>query len=249
MTITEVCVAAKKLGMDYGHYVYKYKPAGSRELMKTDGKECPECGKIFTPTNSRQRFCGASCRCRANAKKRTVNQDMRRKYKVEQYDMEGNFIEAYDSMNQAARAMNTYGSAIKDAVTKGEPLYGYMWLFVEPGNIQQYDIDGKLITEYENVQQAEDATNIPKKYIRACLNGSQARAGGFIWRYASDDKELNCGIIQCNPDGTEVRHWATMRDAEHALDLSRGSISRVINGERQTTGGFIWKKAVPTEIA
>lgn len=250
MTITEVCVEAKKLGMDYGAYVYKYKPSGSsRTILREDEKECPECGKIFFPTNDRQKFCGASCRGRANQKKRAVTHDARIKYRVEQYDMDGNFIEAYNSLNKAARAMNTYGAAIRNAAQKGEPLCGYKWLFADPGTIQQYDIDGRLIAEYDTLQQAEEASGINRDYIRDCLNGKQGRTNGFIWRYSTDDRKPTYGVMQCSTDGQVIKCWITMRDAEHALDLTRGSISRVIHGERQTAGGFVWKKAVPTEIA
>lgn len=250
MTITEVCVAAKKLGMDYGAYVYKYKPSGSREIIQAGQKECPECGKHFTPTNGRQTFCCASCRGKANSKKRAaVSHDNRRKYRVEQYDMDGNFVEIYDSLSKAARAVGTYATGIRDAALKDEPHCGYKWLFADPGTVQQYDIDGRLIAEYDTIQRAEEATGIDKKYIRECLNGRQKRAAGFIWRYSSDDQELSFGIMQYTPEGEFVKRWETMRDAENTLDLPRGSISRVIHGERQTTGGFVWKKAVPTETA
>lgn len=49
----------------------------------------------------------------------------------------------------------------------------------------QYDLQGKLIGEYNLVKEAYEKTNISVKSISNCLNGRARTAGGFIWKYAN----------------------------------------------------------------
>lgn len=46
--------------------------------------------------------------------------------------------------------------------------------------IEQYDLDGNFVREWEYIKQAENALNI--KYIGPCINGKSKSAGGFIWK-------------------------------------------------------------------
>jgi group I intron endonuclease len=47
--------------------------------------------------------------------------------------------------------------------------------------INQYDLQGNLIKEWNSIKEATDITNI--KSIRDCLTGRQKQSGNYIWKY------------------------------------------------------------------
>lgn len=52
--------------------------------------------------------------------------------------------------------------------------------------VQQYTIEGKLITEFESIKKADDSLNtISKNWpnIIACCNGKQKTCKGYKWKY------------------------------------------------------------------
>lgn len=72
---------------------------------------------------------------------------------------------------------------------KGEknPMYGKGYLF-EGGKhprarkVNQYDLQGNFIREWETISQAAKELNISKGNISSCCRGECNKAGGFIWR-------------------------------------------------------------------
>lgn len=50
--------------------------------------------------------------------------------------------------------------------------------------VEQYDLDGNKVGEYESLKAAADANNTWYQSIRACCVGTVHKAGGYIWRFA-----------------------------------------------------------------
>jgi len=121
-----------------------------------------------------------------------------------QYDLEGNFIKEWKYREDAEvfyNGHNTSSNITQCIKGKQKAAYGFQWTSVYSENIlpytphlnyiTQYTLDGKEIKQWNNISEAEKHYNPNsfklRKYgsnnIRACLNGGQKTAYGFIWRY------------------------------------------------------------------
>ena len=54
--------------------------------------------------------------------------------------------------------------------------------------VNQYDIQGKLIKTWKSISEAEEILGISCSNICNCCKGKRENAGGYIWRYADEDK-------------------------------------------------------------
>ena len=115
---------------------------------------------------------------------------------VLQYDLDGKFIKKWDCQSDVARAYNikSIGFCIdKPTMT----CKGYMWQSytgeiemqiqpfknrLSPLRVKQYDMQGVLIAEWSNANEAAKELGISVKGIRDCCYGRQKSSGGFIWK-------------------------------------------------------------------
>lgn len=49
-------------------------------------------------------------------------------------------------------------------------------------------------------------------------------------------------VNQYTKDGIFIKEWPSGREAERALNLYGGAISKVCNGKLKTSGGFVWER-------
>lgn len=115
---------------------------------------------------------------------------------VYQYDKNMNLIDIYPSLRDASRRTGYNRSNIsKCCKHKVVFVSGYVWRFEgdttppeyrNRKNIIQYDVNGNLIDEFENIRQASLSTNINYSTIRNCCKGIKQSAGGFIWKYKDE---------------------------------------------------------------
>lgn len=54
---------------------------------------------------------------------------------------------------------------------------------------------------------------------------------------------LSKAVCQYTPSGAFVAEYCSSQEANRVTGIPQGNISRVINGERRTAGGYIWRKA------
>ena len=102
--------------------------------MSLEGTICPVCGKEFFPypehvySASGKRYCSWTCFTH-----RSEGKQRRKKYKtVEQYTLDGVFIRAFDSVNQAAEFMGCCANTIRDACRgKTEKALKHVWKYKE----------------------------------------------------------------------------------------------------------------------
>lgn len=85
MNIADISVKAKEAGMSYGEYVNQMgAELAPIEKPKPNTKECPVCGKRFTPLRGNRKYCSEECRigagyARSVSKKKEIVADMPKK--------------------------------------------------------------------------------------------------------------------------------------------------------------------------
>lgn len=114
------------------------------------------------------------------------------KYKKEvyQFDMQGNFIEKYESLSAAMRAVNTNTISHICQCCKGNRAYAYnyLWSYNDTPTIikkkyyeiKQYDLQNNLIKSWKGCNEIARFYNLPKHIVRGYIYG----------QYNTKNKEL-----------------------------------------------------------
>lgn len=124
---------------------------------------------------------------------------------VKQYSLEGIFIREYKNEIEASKLTgicNVSISAVCCHKGKHKTAGGFQWVFVgdeqsirpiKPWEkpVDQYDKNGVFLNHYETIKQACAATNINNSSITHCCRGRQKSAGGFVWRYSCNQKNIS----------------------------------------------------------
>lgn len=120
------------------------------------------------------------------------------KKKVSQYTIDGRYIRTFDSVTNAAKSINVNESSIRGLLYgEGVSIGGFAWKWYsgEKTDIDwraptyfkkpacQYDLNGRLINEFESGRQAEDVTGCWHQTIAKCCLGERRQTGGFMWKY------------------------------------------------------------------
>ena len=130
----------------------------------------------------------------------TYNLKGKRKTKINQFDLNGNFIKTYESVIDAAKENNTLYQAIEAVLLRKRPQHnGYIYRYYgenspDPITIKkthgratgQYDINDNLINIYPSANQAALAigkNSNAGRNIRAVCDGKRQTAYGFKWKY------------------------------------------------------------------
>ena len=115
---------------------------------------------------------------------------------IYQYDLEGNFIQSYDSTSEAGRAVGTpHTNIIKCLQGARQTAGGFQWREEYEEHIPaykknqgfhralyQYTTDNKLIKEWDSVAEAARQLSHSKEYLATKAKG-QSVAYGFRWSY------------------------------------------------------------------
>ena len=119
---------------------------------------------------------------------------------VDQFNLNGKFIQRYNSITEAARTLNIDNSLISRC-TSGEnkTATGFMWKFA--GNeivdkieipkkkkggklVDQYDMDGNFIKSFDSIAEAGKFINRHPSQISRCCNGKAKTCYGCIWKFS-----------------------------------------------------------------
>jgi hypothetical protein len=114
--------------------------------------------------------------------------------------------------------------------------------------VYQYSLeDGSLIAKYNCLQSAANAVDAYKTCIgNACL-GQNKSCKGYMWSYSKSYKLktiTDCRkrkVYQYTFHGTLIAEFISVAEASSITGLSKSCISRCCRGERESSGGFIWK--------
>lgn len=119
---------------------------------------------------------------------------------VLQYDKEGNFIQEFNSVTDAVKALKVSRGNI-DSCLRGKTSYanGFVWKYkdgeiplhieipkyhnTEAKAILQCDLDGNVIKEYPSLYSIRKATGISLTALKNCLKGVTSSSHGYYWRY------------------------------------------------------------------
>lgn len=180
---------------------------------------------------------------------------------VAQYTLDGMLIKIWPSIKKASVSLDINSSSITHAC-KGffETAGGYIWRYTKAKNPTQLNIDlctknkkviqysarGKLLHEYNSAQEASQITGIDSNYIHRVCNYDRKSAGGYIWKYADDKRNivpLNSGIQirQYDLDGFAIKDWNSITEAAYVLGIRHPTISSALRGSTKTAGGYQWR--------
>lgn len=95
-----------------------------------EGSYCKKCGKEFFPTSMHAYkdrsgyYCSWTCFSHRESKKKGIYA-----FKIECYDLNGNFIDIYDSAEIAAEIHDASGRDIQKACRNGTPYKDHLWRY------------------------------------------------------------------------------------------------------------------------
>lgn len=183
--------------------------------------------------------------------------------KIDQYDLYGNFIKTWNSMNELRTGEKYYNI---ESVCRGKipNAYGYVWRYhkepidkfdfryVEDKSIDCYSLDGEYIKTYKSTSDAKKELNLNcTTNICYCCNGNRKVAYGYVWRYKGEPfdkyntKPMTTNtpkkVNQYSLKGVFIKTWDCMADVQRELGIHRTCIGSCCRGTVKTAGGFIWK--------
>lgn len=118
--------------------------------------------------------------------------------------------------------------------------------------INQYNLNGDLITSFISIGEASEKTGIPKSSISdVCQKKPKYKtAGGYVWRYSGEPfsleydnpaEHLRKEICQYNKKGELLSEYESISKAHEKTNIPVGSISQCCNKKLKTAGGYIWR--------
>lgn len=176
-----------------------------------------------------------------------------RKYKEENFSFE--IIEECDSKDLDEREqywISYYHSYIKDPLCKGYNMTpggdgGQGEIFKKP--VEQYDLQGKFIKEFDSASAAARELNIFTSNLTAACRGETSQCGGFQWKY-KDDKEKVISAINFNGArkieqydflGNFITIYNNAVEASKATGIVAQSITACCRSEVTFAGEYQWK--------
>jgi len=112
--------------------------------------------------------------------------------------------------------------------------------------VYQYNQDGALIASYGSLKEVQSTFNYDKRRIsNACTTATLWQ--GSYWSYSpsnnftisADSRKKK--VFQYNYNGDLVAEFTSVAEASSISGLSKSCISRCCRGERESSGGYIWK--------
>lgn len=184
--------------------------------------------------------------------------------KVDQYDIDGNFIKTYSSITEASKFYNVEKTQISNCCSgKYLTCAGFQWR--KHGDsapekrlssrcesrkaVCQYDLSGRLIKRFNSCQEAAEETG-HKIYMIYSSCREHGRDGNFQWRYDGDEsptqysyKNGEVEIDQYDLDGNFIKRYKSFADAARDIKKSASNIHRCCNHKCNKAYGYIWRYA------
>lgn len=124
---------------------------------------------------------------------------------VLQYDLQGNFVQKWDYIRQAASALNITASNISACCCHQQrKAGGFIWVYADDIQSQinirpyrhyhtkeviQYDAQGNEVRRWFDAKEAADTLKLHRNTIVKACAGKLKTACGFIWRYTDNPIE------------------------------------------------------------
>lgn len=190
------------------------------------------------------------------------------------FDLNGKRLKEYYCINEASISMNISAPLIEKSCKDHKVhSYQYQWrywdevkelsqidaaeAYTDKKKIQQYNLSGEFIKEYNSVAEAAILNNILPSNLSAVCNKKQKSAGGYLWKFSIDIEELNYNrkynkknigkthsVIQYDLNNNKLMTYNSLKDAAEALGkTSTSHISSCCSGKRNTAYGYKWRYA------
>lgn len=171
-----------------------------------------------------------------------------RRVKTYKYNLDGLFLDEYDSITNAAVKNNMRISDISNCMSgRVHKANGYIWSRIKTENInslkiivntkklKQYNFDGILINSWESVSDASRSLGISRTGISNVINKKSKSSGGFLWSYNGSEfiiKEDKLKVFTKN--GEFINSYKTLSEAERDLGIQKNMISLYTRGFRNS---------------
>lgn len=200
-----------------------------------------------------------------------------KKKEVLQYDLNGKFIASYDSVDSAAEKINHHASSIRQVCNHHlHTAFGYIWCHADEQKtiqelineipkskrekqVEQYNLEGKLINTYDSCAAASRKLNISACTIEQAARGELFSCAGFLWKYTEDETNINekvqknqnkkdykkRKIDQYDLEGNFIISHNSAKEASLFINKEQGasSITKACRGKLKTAYGYKWSYA------
>ncbi|PGT01860.1 NUMOD1 domain-containing DNA-binding protein [Bacillus cereus] len=189
--------------------------------------------------------------------------------KVKKMDLDGEVLEVYNSLSEAARKNKTAPSNIGNCCRgMSKTAIGYKWCFVEEDfkdmmddyqgrafnakPVVQLELDGSFIAEYESAAEAARVLGFNRGDISKVCVGSADSYFGYIWKFLDDYnngsknkalRERNVGkksVLKLSMDGEILGTFKSIKEAADSISVMEPVLNSALNGRIFSTGGFRW---------
>ena len=113
--------------------------------------------------------------------------------------------------------------------------------------VYQYDLEGKLINTYNELQDAANAVNADKKSISAACLGKIKTCKKYYWSYdlldgfsPIPDNRLK-EVKQFDSNSVFIKKYQSIAEASKSTGVNKSCIAKCCRGERKSAGGYYWK--------
>jgi len=111
--------------------------------------------------------------------------------------------------------------------------------------VYKYDKSGKLIEQFNCLEDAAKTVNATKQSISSACLGKSKLYKGFYWSYQEpfepglDRRKKK--VFQYTLEGNLVAEYKSVADASRKTGASKTSIAKVCRGEYSKSNGYIWR--------
>lgn len=192
---------------------------------------------------------------------------------INQYGLDRQLIKTWDSAMQIERELG-YGHSSITACCRRESItsYNYIWrykddcddvndIIVKPINcyhscynnnelkINQYDLNGNLVKQWNNIVEISKAFNKPTTLFTNCCNRKPKckTAYGYQWRYANDCDDITVfknnvykAIYELDNNNNIIHEFKSMTDAQKFYNDDKLLVCAVCSGFQKSTKGHIF---------
>lgn len=186
---------------------------------------------------------------------------------VAQFDMDGNYVQTFPSVNDIASSMNVRPQAIYNVCDGYSPSFGgYQWKYLPDAEkcgmklkklkvcpkkvmVHQYTMGGNYIASFESISSAMYQFGAKGTGgIRACCEGRNRYCHGYRWSYEKMDKlppmRKDNGlrrVAKLDDNGNVIKVYEKIVDAAKEHNRSPCSIQAVCAGIHEKCAGYHWE--------
>lgn len=180
-----------------------------------------------------------------------------------QYDLEGNYIDSYNTIQEINKSLGFKSLPILEACSGSRrQAGGYQWSYekkdkIEPvkekqmknnansKKVYQYTLDGDFVCEWVSASEVGRQLNCSNILIVDCCNGKRRLALGYQWSYVKVDKMKKVipavrKINQYTLNKEFVKTWNNAAEIKEVLGIDNKGVLRCCKRKISTYKDFIW---------